>query len=232
MFTPQLSVCMELKIKDIVSLLQVSEKTIYRWIKDQKIPCYRINHQYYFNRAEINEWILSNKIELSPNLMNISPSSASVDIYRLLEAGGVYSDVPAYNVKEILTNIIDLIPTPSNLTKEEIFFALLNREEMMPTAIGRGIAIPHPRNPVISDTGDVIVSVCYLRNPADFHALDKELVHTLFIVLTNNPREHLEVLSKISFLCQSEVFLNLLKHRSPKESLLKYIRQKESEWKR
>ena len=52
---------MELKIKDIVDLLQVSEKTVYRWIKDKKIPCYRINHQYRFNRAEINEWILSSK---------------------------------------------------------------------------------------------------------------------------------------------------------------------------
>ena len=50
---------MELKIKDIVGMLQVNEKTVYRWIKEKKIPCYRINHQYRFNRAEINEWILS-----------------------------------------------------------------------------------------------------------------------------------------------------------------------------
>ncbi len=223
---------MELKIKDIVGLLQVSEKTVYRWIKDQKIPCYRINHQYYFNRSEINEWILSNKIELSPSLINISPSSGPVNFYELLESGGVYNDIPGDNVKEILTNIIGIIPTPSNLSKEEILFALLNREEMMPTAIGNGIAIPHPRNPIISNTEDAIVSICYLRSAVDFQALDKKPVHTLFIVLTNNPRKHLEVLSKISFLCQSDSFLELLVKKSPKEELLNYIRLKESEWKR
>lgn len=222
---------MELKIKDIVSLLQVSEKTVYRWIKDQKIPCYRINHQYYFNRAEINEWILSNKIELSPGLINITPSSAPVNFYELLKSGGVYGNIPGSDVKEILTNIISLIPTPSNLSKEEILFALLNREEMMPTAIGKGIAIPHPRNPIVSNTDDIIVSICYLQNPVDFHALDKLPVHTLFIVLANNPRKHLEVLSKISFLCRSEDFLELLVKRESKEKLLEYVRLKESEWK-
>ncbi len=60
---------MDLKIKDISELLQVSEKTVYRWIMGSKIPAYRINHQYRFDKTEINEWILKNKINFSDKIL-------------------------------------------------------------------------------------------------------------------------------------------------------------------
>ena len=222
---------MDLKIKDIVDLLHVSEKTVYRWIKDKKIPCYRINHQYRFNRSEINEWILSNKIELGANVLALSSQVSSPILSSLLEAGGIYKNIAGKSVKEILKNAINLIPTPTNIPKEEILAALLIREEMMTTAIGRGIAIPHPRNPIITEAGDSNVSICYLENLTDFNSLDGQLVHTLFIVLSSSPKKHLETLSKISSLCQIDEFIEMLKQKESKENILKFIQAKEIEWK-
>ncbi len=221
---------MELKIKDIVDLLQVSEKTVYRWIKDKKIPCYRINHQYRFNRTEINEWILSSKIELSSSLLNLSSSGRQDDLSQLIEKGGIVSNIPGENVREALRNAIQRINTPQNIPKEEILSALLSREEMMPTAIGKGIAIPHPRNPIITDLKNASVSICCLEKPVDFGSLDNLPVHTLFILLTATPKMHLEVLSKISYLCQDDSFLNLLKEHAQKEIILDYVRKRELEW--
>ncbi len=222
---------MDLKIKDIVDLLHISEKTVYRWIKDKKIPCYRINHQYRFNRSEINEWILSSKIELTANVLNLSSQARSTNFHSLLNAGGVYKDISGNSVKEILRNVINTITTPTSIPKEEILSALLSREEMMTTAIGRGIAIPHPRNPIITEAGDSSVSICYLENPTDFKALDGNPVHTLFIVLSNSPKKHLETLSKISYLCQMDQFIEMLKQRESKENILSYVEAKEIEWK-
>jgi PTS system nitrogen regulatory IIA component len=221
---------MELKIKDITNLLQVSEKTVYRWIKDKKIPCYRINHQYRFNRTEINEWILSSKIQLSSSLLNLSSSGRQDDLSQLIEKGGIVSNIAGENVREALRNAIQRINTPQNISKEEILSALLSREEMMPTAIGKGIAIPHPRNPIITDLKNASVSICCLEKPVDFGSLDNHPVHTLFILLTATPKMHLEVLSKISYLCQDESFLNLLKEHAQKEIILDYVRKRELEW--
>ena len=53
---------MDLKIKDVADLLNVSETTIRRWLSDGKIPAYRINHQYRFNRIEIEDWVMKHKI--------------------------------------------------------------------------------------------------------------------------------------------------------------------------
>ncbi len=221
---------MELKIKDIVDLLQVSEKTVYRWIRDKKIPCYKINHQYRFNRAEINEWIISNKIELSSSLINLAVMQNSESFSRLLERGGTVMLEGTDNIKDLLRDAVDKINTPGSLTKEEILTALIRREELMPTAIGNGIAIPHPRNPIVIDVNKANVSVCYLSSPANFGALDKQPVHTLFILLTASPRMHLDVLSKISYLSRDKKFLEMLKKHSAKEEILNYVVAIEAVW--
>ena len=52
---------MDLKLKDVTELLNVSETTIKRWISDGKIPYYRLNNQYRFSRSEIENWVLSCK---------------------------------------------------------------------------------------------------------------------------------------------------------------------------
>lgn len=223
---------MELKIKDIVELLNVSEKTVYRWIKEKKIPCYRINHQYRFNRAEIKEWILSNRIELSSAAFQLSMLEEKHLVSQLIEKGGVISDVAGITVPQVFEDAVQKISLPSDVSKEDILSALLHREELMPTAIGKGIALPHPRNPITTNHRAAQISICYLHTPVDFGALDKEPVHTLFILLTSSPKMHLEVLSKISYLCQDENFYALLKKHASKEELVLFIRNKELEWQR
>lgn len=53
---------MDLKLKDVADLLNVSEITIRRWLADGKIPAYRINHQYRFSSKEIDKWIQTHKV--------------------------------------------------------------------------------------------------------------------------------------------------------------------------
>ena len=53
---------MDLKIKDVAELLNVSETTIRRWLQENKIPAYKLNHQYRFSTAEIEDWVLSCKM--------------------------------------------------------------------------------------------------------------------------------------------------------------------------
>ena len=67
---------MKLLVKDAARLLDVSEKTIYRWIKQGSIPAYRLNEQYRFNRAELLEWATSRRISISPEIFREEESEA------------------------------------------------------------------------------------------------------------------------------------------------------------
>jgi nitrogen PTS system EIIA component len=107
---------MDLKIKDVAELLNVSETTIRRWLSDGKIPAYRINHQYRFSRFEIENWVMGQR--LGKNHTGVSPFSAPTknsqdleegnaalggskqfSLYRAIHKGGVIHRVPG-NTKE------------------------------------------------------------------------------------------------------------------------------------
>ena len=221
---------MELKIKDLVELFQLSEKTIYRWIKEKKIPAYKINHQYRFSKSEINEWILNNKIIVSNKIIDLQTSIQPVNLIQLLNRGGIFYNIEGNSIEEIIENTINIIPTPLNIKKKNIIEALLEREKLMSTSIGNGIAIPHPRNPIITDNENSSISICFLKNQINFNAIDDIPVHTIFIIISANPKRHLETLAKISYLCQQEDFRVMLKNHTPKNDIHKYIEKIELQW--
>ena len=71
-----------------------------------------------------------------------------------------------------LRKIIQSVPLSLSLNKEELLNALLSREEMMSTAIGNGIAIPHVRLFDSMSLQEDIVAVAYLFEPVDWNAPD------------------------------------------------------------
>jgi len=221
---------MNLNISDIVELLQISEKTLNKWIKDKKIPHYKINNQFLFNKSEINDWILKNNINISGKIINLNSTNHSHNLKTLIDNGGIFYDIEGSTVKDIIKNSVDRLKLPEETNKEMVLLSLLERESMMPTSIGKGIAIPHPRNPIIANNDHESISICILKDRIDYKALDGEPVHTIFIILSSNPKRHLENLSKISFLCHQNDFINILSTKSPKDVIIKYIINKEHEW--
>jgi nitrogen PTS system EIIA component len=221
---------MDLKIKDICDLFEVQENTVRQWIDDKIIPCYKVKNQYYFNKSEINEWILRDKLAVSDKILDLKLTTHPVVITELIEKGGMHYNIDGNNLVDVIKNAISVIPIPPDITKEEIESTLIERESMMTTAVGNGIAFPHPRNPVIADVDSEQISVCLLDEPVDFQAIDGKPVHTLFIIISSNSKRHLEILSKLSYLCQQAELVRHLKEKTKKEVILPYIKQIEKEW--
>ena len=126
-----------------------------------------------------------------------------------------------------LRKIIQSVPLSLSLNKEELLNALLSREEMMSTAIGNGIAIPHVRLFDSMSLQEDIVVVAYLFEPVDWVAPDDKPVHTLFFVLAADETRHLQILAEIAQLASDEDFVDFLKTMPPRESLIERIQQLE-----
>jgi PTS system nitrogen regulatory IIA component len=194
------------------------------------MPAYKIKNQYLFSKAEVNEWILSNNIAVTEKILDLALTSKPVSITELINNGGIYYDLDGRDVHDVINNVVDAITLPKSIDKETIRASLLQREEMMSTAVGKGIAFPHPRNPIISDVDDEGLSICFLKNKVDYDALDGEPVSVLFVIISSNAKRHLEILSKISFICKQDEFLKILKDRPAKEVIMYFIDQQEREW--
>ncbi|HEQ72018.1 MAG TPA: hypothetical protein ENN69_05975 [Spirochaetia bacterium] len=220
---------MDLSVADLVKLLHVNEEELFSMIHEKKLPAYEIDNEIRFNKTELREWLLEHHVKVPAMLMDHA-EAGTVSLTTLIGRGGVFANVAGENVFEVIKNAVSYIPLPFELSRDRVIYALLEREEMMPTAVGKGIALPHPREPILTERENQSVSICFLKSPIDFKALDKEPVHTLFVILSADASAHLAILSRISLLCHEEDFLALLKDRKGAKEIIDYIIIKEMEW--
>ncbi len=93
---------------------------------------------------------------------------------------------------------------------ESIVKAILKREELGSTGIGRGVAVPHTKHPSVDRlVGTVAVS----DSGVDFHSLDGEKVELLFLLISppDRPGDHLRALENISRQLRDDTFCRFLK---------------------
>lgn len=99
--------------------------------------------------------------------------------------------------------------------KDSIVKAILKREELGSTGIGRGVAVPHTKHPSVERlVGTVGVS----SEGVDFNSLDGEKVQLFFLLVSppDRPGDHLRALENISRQLRDDTFCRFLKQsKSP-----------------
>ena len=163
---------------------------------------------------------------------NSETNESGQGLGELIEHGGIYYKVPGTNPKEAISALIELLPPQKEALQNKVLLtAVLEREALMSTSIGRGIALPHPRNPAANKNEDQFVALAFLEHPVDWNALDSKPVDTLLLIVSASAKLHLHTLSKITFFCQQNTFLDLLGKKASKEEIIKFIKDTERDWK-
>lgn len=222
---------MNLMVRDAAKLLNVSEKSIYRWIKEGAIPAYQINEQYRFNRAELLEWATSRRISVSPEIF-AEPEGGELPpppLSEALKAGGVYYRVGGTDKATVLHSVVDMMKLPEEVDRDFLFQVLLAREALGSTGIGEGIAIPHVRNPIVLHLSRPMVTLCFLERPVDFGALDGKPVTTLFTFISPTVRAHLHLLSRLGFALRDKEFKAAVLGQAPREVIAEALVRSEQE---
>lgn len=144
-------------------------------------------------------------------------------IAELISKGGVISGMEGSTTDEIYKAVCQVIPLPEGITKETLYTALVEREKVLSTAVGNGIALPHARAPILKSLDDQEICVVYLKNPINMGAPDEKSVFVMFFLLTANPQVHLDILSSLVSLFRKPAFYKLLEEGAGKERLIEMI---------
>lgn len=216
---------MQLSVKDTAKMLNVSEKTIYRWIKQQIVPVYRINEQYRFNRSELLDWATSRRIQISPEIFQETEQSKTPlpSLSDALKTGGISYRIGGNDKASVLRSVVDLLNLPEEVDREFLYQVLMARETLGSTGIGDGIAIPHVRNPVVLHVSKPSITLCFLDHPIDFRAIDGQPVSILFTLISPTVRAHLHMLSRLGFVLQNKEFKTALKQQASREELMEAL---------
>jgi PTS system fructose-specific IIA component/PTS system nitrogen regulatory IIA component len=105
---------------------------------------------------------------------------------------------------------------------ESIVKAILKREELGSTGIGRGVAVPHTKHPSVERlTGAVAVSAAGV----DFNSLDGERVHLFFLLISppDRPGDHLRALESVSRQLRDDTFCKFLKQARSAQDVLQLL---------
>jgi PTS system nitrogen regulatory IIA component len=153
------------------------------------------------------------------------------NLAELIGKGGVYYGIPGNSPGEVLAALIGSIENLFSISAEELLRACLEREALMSTGVGGGIALPHPRNPMAADRGSQFTALGFLEHPVNWNAPDGKPVDTLLFIVSASAKLHLHTLSQINFFCQDDAFLGLLGNRASRKNIIKYIKEAEQDWK-
>ncbi len=203
-----------LTIEEVAKYLRVSERTVYDWAQKGEIPSGKIGTVWRFKRDEIERWVndrLSSRTS--------APGDMSVLVRNILSPERIVF-MEHQTKRDALVRLSQTLATaPQIKDAKELETEILRREELMSTAMGRGIAIPHVR---ISSVTDLVVAVGISRvDIIDFQAIDEVPVRLLFMIAAAS-NQHNYYLQTLSY------FTSKLKEPELRDSLLKSTDQMEA----
>jgi PTS system nitrogen regulatory IIA component len=221
---------MQLTVREAASYLRVDEATVRRWIQHRGLPVHRVNERLHLNAIELWEWATENGMPVSRTLLEQAQRQPEQvpPLSDLLSAGGIHHDVGGRDKASVLREIVRRLPLPPEIDREFLVTTLEAREAMGSTGIGDGIAIPHVRNPILLHVTAPFVTLCLLRDPVDFDAVDGKPVHALFTVVSSNVPGHLRILGQLGFVLHNVELRRLLIQRASSAEILACVRALET----
>lgn len=121
-----------------------------------------------------------------------------MELSEILTPDLVQIPLEADTKSEVITRLIEILVRNAKLKEPAAAqAAVLQREELMTTGVGKGVALPHGK---YADTEDVLISCGISKKGVDFDAIDGQPVHIFVLLLTPEkyPNKHLKLLSKFS----------------------------------
>ncbi|HUH57534.1 MAG TPA: PTS sugar transporter subunit IIA [Pseudomonadales bacterium] len=193
---------MYVNVKETAKLLSVSEKTVYRWIKRNLVPTYKVHGSYRFKRAELLDWATSKRRHVveepfEPSTHEKEPLPKLADS---LSSGGIVYRIAGNSRDAVLADAVNHLRLPDEVDLEMLKKVMIIREDLASTGVGDGVALPHPRNAVLDHLTRAKVNICFLEQPVDYGALDNKPVHTLIIVVSPSLRVQLHLLSILHYI--------------------------------
>ena len=136
----------------------------------------------------------------------------------ILKPDKIITELKGESKEDVINELLDLFKNDSRVIDiSKVKKAVLEREKIMSTAIGKLIAIPHAKSDAVKE---MIAAFGKFNLPFDFNSLDSQPVYLvfLFVSTTNQVADHLKFLSRISRMMDNDDFKkNLLAAESSEE---------------
>ncbi len=149
------------------------------------------------------------------------------EIAQLLTSRTVRVHLPGTTKEEVLDHLLGLLKNDPRIDNfEQVREAVLAREVVMSTGVGKGLALPHARTQGVDR---VAAAFATSAQPVPYDAIDGEPVRMLFLLIgpENARSEHIKAMSRISRLMNEAVFREQLLAATSAEAIIALFQESE-----
>jgi len=120
-----------------------------------------------------------------------------MELSSIIQPPGIRLLTAVSSKKRLFQDIGELAEVAHGIPSQQAVDALMERESLGPTGVGKGIALPHARLPRLTQVAGVFVR---LDKPIDFDAADKKPVDLVFALFApvESGVDHLKALALVS----------------------------------
>jgi fructose-specific phosphotransferase system IIA component len=135
--------------------------------------------------------------------------------------GDLVADDKEGVIREMVQSLLDAGKIAST-EFDSIVKAIMKREELGSTGIGRGVAVPHTKHPSVER---LIGTVAVSSEGVDFNSLDGEKVNLFFLLISppDRPSDHLRALENVSRQLRDDGFCRFLKQSKTAADILQLL---------
>jgi len=146
----------------------------------------------------------------------------------ILSAARINLSVKARSKKRLLEKAATLLAKAGDeLSSEQIFEQLLERERLGSTGLSGGVALPHARMAGVASARGAFIR---LEKPVDFDAIDGQPVDLAFALAVpeNANQEHLNLLAQLAGLLGDPAFCGRLRKAQSADEVFTLMTQEDS----
>jgi PTS system nitrogen regulatory IIA component len=203
--------------------LNVSEKTVYRMINDNKIPYgIKIGGQWRFNSEKIDKWVNSGSASEES-----TPSLKDITIGETLDYGSVIYKLCGTNRDETLDQILSILSRFTTEEKQNIKKNILYKESIISSSVS-GVSVMIADYDQQINSGKSVFAVAYLDTPLDFKAIDGIATEIVILIIPANTTEQLVLSTRLRGLMHNDKFVQILRSEPTRSALIEYVKDLES----
>ncbi len=139
----------------------------------------------------------------------------------------IITDLTANSKEEAIRAMVSSLCQAGQFASENedtIVAAIMKREELGSTGIGRGIAVPHTKHPSVDS---LVATIAIAKDGVEFQSLDGEDVFILFLLISppDRPGDHLRGLEGISRHLKNDDFCSFLRQSKTPAAVMELLRE-------
>jgi fructose-specific phosphotransferase system IIA component len=148
----------------------------------------------------------------------------------LLNENYIIADLKGESKEAVINELIDLFKDdPRVIDLEKVRGAVLEREKIMSTGVGKGFAIPHGKTNAVND---ILAAFAKTNRPIEYDSLDGHPVYLVFLLVgkDNLVSKHIKLLSRISRMMNKDEFRDKLMKAKSSEEILGIFKKEEENY--